>query len=181
MTTNTNRQFWSLRVGKLDEGENFYNTFVKPLNDNNLDRIRWGANKKTISEKQIKDIKKDLQNGIHIYIILIPLTPNNYPYAICELKDITERNLGPLIVIDETNEEIGWNRETRYNNNDFKIDFKFSKIYKHFNKEIFENIILGGQNTFFKLREGLKNEHYYYKMCEEFKYIEKYVQPIILD
>jgi hypothetical protein len=181
MTKNNNNQYLVSRTGKLDEGENFYNTIVKPLNENNLDKVRWGVNIKSIGKKLIKDIKKDLQNGKPIYLLLIPSAPYNCPYAICELKDITERNLGPLIVIDDTNEEIGWNKKTIYNNSGFEIEFKFSKIYKHFNKKIFENIKLKGQKSFFKLRKGIKNEHYYYKILEEFKIIEQYVQPIILD
>ena len=181
MTKNNNNQYLVNRVGKLDESGNFYNTFVKPLNENNLDKVRWGVNKKSIGKKQIIDIKKDLQNEIPTYLMVIPSAPDNCPYAICKLKDITERNLGPLIAIDDTNEEIGWNKETKYNNSGFEIEFKFSKIYKHFNKKIFENIKLEGQNSFFKLREGIKNEHYYYKILKEFKIIEQYVQPIILD
>ena len=109
--------------------------------------------------KNVDSINRDIKNGTEVYIILFPNKPTDFPYDICELNFIKERILGPLITIDETNEERGWINGTSYGYDDFKYDLKFSKIYL-LNKKSFNKIKLKGQKTFFELKLGLKMKIY---------------------
>ena len=175
-----NTEYWCLRVGDLNENENFYKTFHIPIKNENIDDIRWAINEKSLNKKTFKLINNNIKTGNKIYIVLFPTAPHNTAYAICLLKCITERNLGPLLEIDETNEERGWDNETIHGNSDFTYDLKFSKIYL-LNTKSFDGLKVKGQHTFFKLKVGKKNEELLNKITEEIKYIKRYVNPIILN
>ena len=175
-----NTEYWCLRVGDLNENSHFHNTFHIPIQNKNLDDIRWAINKKNLNQKTFKLINNNIKSGNKIYIVLFPNAPHNTAYAICELKYIIERNLGPLLAIDETNQERGWVNKTKHGYSDFTYDFKFSKIYL-LNLKSFDGLKVKGQRTFFKLKVGLKNEELLNKITEEIKYIKRYVNPIILN
>ena len=81
-------------------------------------------------------------------------------------------------IFDETNDERGWINGTSSGYDDFKYDFKFSKIYL-LNKNSFNKIKLKGQKTFFELKLGFKNEDLFKQIDTEIEFIKRYIQPII--
>ena len=83
-----------------------------------------------------------------------------------------------MISIDETNYERGWINGTSSGYDDFKYDFKFSKIYL-LNKNSFNKIKLKGQKTLFELKLGFKNEDLFKQIDIEIEFIKRYIQPII--
>ena len=171
-------KYYCCRVGAFTEDSHFYKTFHQPIVEKKYNNIRWAVNKVSLHKKTLESINRDINNEIKIYIILFPNKPKDYPYAICELDSINERNLGPLIEYDETNDDRGWTNETSYGYNDFTYDFKFRKIYK-LNMNSFNQIKLKGQKTFFELKLGNKNELLLKQIEKEIKFIEIYVDPII--
>ena len=171
-------KYYACRVGEFSEDSHFDKTFNKPIIKKDYQNIRWAVNEVSISKKTVDSINKDIKNGNEIYIILFPNKPNDIPYAICELNFIKERILGPLIPIDETNDERGWINGTSSGHNDFTYDFKFSKIYL-LNENSFNKIKLKGQKTFFELKLGFKNEDLFKQIETEIEYIKRYSQPII--
>tara|TARA_Y100001970_G_C14192643_1_gene836264 strand:- start:767 stop:1297 length:531 start_codon:yes stop_codon:yes gene_type:complete len=171
-------KYYACRIGEFTKNSHFHKTFHTPIVKKEYQNIRWAINEGSISKKIVASINRDIKNGIKIYVVLFPNKPNNYPYAICELNLIKERILGPLIAIDETNSERGWINGTSSGNDDFKYDFKFSKIYL-LNKKSFNKIKLKGQKTFFQLRNGIKNEDLFKQIEIEMKFIKIYIQPII--
>ena len=173
-------RFYACRVGDFSENSHFYKTFHKPIVEEDYNNIRWAINEVSIHKKTVDYINKYINDGNKIYVIVFPNKPNDYSYAICELNMIKERNLGPLISIDETNVERGWTNNTSSGYDDFKYDFKFNKIYL-LNKRSFDNIKLKGQKTFFELKTGFKNEELFDKVKTEIKFIKIYVKPIKLN
>ena len=171
-------EIYGCKPGESNENSHFHKTFHKPIEDKQYEKIRWALNEKSISKKRVDSINTDIKNGIKVLVSFFPNAPNNNPYYICELSEIKERNLGPLIAIDETNSERGWTNGTSSGHDDFKYDLKFSKIYP-LNKYSFDGIKLKGQRTFFQLKLGNKNEDLLKKIQEEIKYIERYITPII--
>jgi hypothetical protein len=171
-------KYYACRVGVLEEGSHFDKTFHKPICEKKNENIRWALNEVSISNKQIIAINEYISNGNTCFVLLFPNKPNDYPYAICELVVIKERNLGPLIAIDETNIERGWINGTSSGYDDFKYDFKFSKIYL-LKRNSLGKIKLKGQKTFFELKIGFKNEELFKKIQEEIDFIKLYVEPII--
>jgi len=171
-------KYYACRVGDLKDGSNFDKTFKKPILEKKYENIRWALNETAIYKKTRESINKEISNGNEIYVVLFPNKPNNYPYAICVLNRIKERNLGPLIALDETNSERGWINETSSGHKDFKYDLKFSKIYL-LKSQSFGEIKLKGQKTFFELKMRIKNEELFKKIQEEIDYIKLYVEPII--
>jgi len=172
-----NPKYYAIRTGDSSEGCNFDNSFKTPLKNKDYKKMAWGVNKTTISDTRI--IKMNAYQG-DTYIVLFQNEPNNYPYALCKLKNknvIRERNLGPLINIDSTNTEIGWTSSTQYGNDDFKHIFYFDTIYP-LKRDSFDGYKVKGQKTFFEIRRGIKNETLLDKLDEEFKYIIRYVEPI---
>jgi hypothetical protein len=171
-------KYYACRVGVFEDDSHFDKTFHKPILEKKYEHIKWALNEVSIHTNTLKSINKDIQNGNKILVLLYPNKPNDYPYAICELNSITERNLGPLIALDETNIERGWINGTSSGYDDFKYDFKFSKIYLLKNNS-FGGIKLKGQKTFFELKMGFKNEELLKKIQEEIDFIKLYVNPII--
>ena len=171
-------KIYACRVGKLEDGSNFDKTFNKPIVENKYDKIRWALNEVSLHKNRVNEINCLIGKGTNIYVVLFPSKPNDYPYAICELNYIKERVLGPLLALDETNDERGWNNVTACGHNDFKYDLKFSKIYL-LNKNSFNGIKLKGQTTFSELKDGCKNEELFISITNELKYIKMYVIPII--
>jgi len=174
-------EFYICRVGKHDEFSHFDKTFNKPIIRKEYRNIRWALNEKSIHKNKVKYINDFIKYDNTCWTILIPSAPNNYSYAICKLKEIKDRkqNLGPLINLDETNDERGWTESTWSGNNDYNWDFKFSEIYL-LNENSFDGITVKGQATFFQLKEGGKNEELLKKIETEMKYIKRYIKPIIL-
>lgn len=169
-------KYYSCRVGEFTKNSHFDKTFHGPIIKEDYQNIRWAVNEVSISKKTIDSINMDIKNGTEVYIILFP--NKHFPYAICELKCIKERILGPLISIDETNDERGWINGTSSGHDDFKYDFEFSKIYL-LKEDSFDYIKLKGQKTFFELKLGFKNEDLFKQIHKEIKYIKRYIQPII--
>ena len=180
-------KYYCCRVGELEsvrvdgsrQESHFYKSFHKPIIEHRYTDIRWAVNEASIHKNKIKSINIDINNGINIFVILIPSSPNNFPYAICELKQIKERILGPLLELDETNSERGWINGTSSGHDDFKYDFIFKKIYL-LNRDSFDGIKIKGQNVFFELKQGQSNEEYLNRVNQEIRYILRYIQPIIL-
>ena len=170
-------KYYACRVGELTENSHFNKTFHMPIIKEEYNNIRWAINEASISKKMIDSINKDIKNRIDVYTVLFPNKPFDYAYAICKLKMIKERILGPLIALDETNKEREWINSTRYGNGDFKYDFIYSEIYL-LNKKSFNSIKLKGQSTFFRLRDGIKNEDLYKQIKKEIGYIKIYIKPI---
>jgi len=171
-------KYYTCRVGSLNKKSNFYKTFHLPIVQKKYKNIRWGLTDKAISEKRITSINEYIRKGNLIYVILFPNKPNNHPYAICKLKEIYERVTGPLISIDETDEERGWTNKTQNKDNYFKYDLIFTKIYL-LKKKSFGEIKLKGQCTFQQLQQKLKNKELLQQIEKELYYIKLYVKPII--
>ena len=171
-------KYYCCRVGQFSKNSHFYTTFDKPIVEKKYENIRWALNEVSIHKKTVESINKEIKNGNKIYVVLFPNKPNDYPYAICELNLIKERNLGPLIAFDETNDERGWTNGTSSGHEDFKYDFKFSNIYK-LNTNSFNKIKLKGQKTFFELKLGNKNEDLLKQIEKEIEFIKIYITPII--
>ena len=148
-----------------------------PIIKKDYQNIRWAINEVSISKKLLIQLIEILKWNWSS-IVLFPNKPNDVPYAICELNFIKERILGPLISIDETNYERGWINGTSSGYDDFKYDFKFSKIYL-LNKNSFNKIKLKGQKTLFELKLGFKNEDLFKQIDIEIEFIKRYIQPII--
>lgn len=169
------------RTGKFDG--NFGRSVVSPIENEEYPKIRWGIDKSGLTN--VKQYNILIKEGIDIFVLLIPSKPHNYPYAICKLKQIKERNLGPLISVDETNQEIEWLDETSSGNNTFEYMFIFSEIYL-LKEDTFEGEKVKGQHKFFELRER-KNEELtgnfklHRKVIAELPYIIRYVEPIRLN
>jgi len=171
-------KYYACRVGEFTKNSHFDKTFHTPIIKKDYQNIRWAVNEVSISKKTVDSINRDIKNGTEVHIVLFPNKPNDVPYAICELNFIKERILGPLISIDETNDERGWINGTSSGYDDFKYDFKFSKIYL-LNKNSFNKIKLKGQRTFFELKLGFKNEDLFKQIDTEIEFIKRYIQPII--
>ena len=171
-------KYYACHVGELTKNSHFYTTFHTPIVKKDYQNIRWAVNEVSISKKTVDSINRDIKNRTKVYVVLYPNVPNDYPYAICELNLIKERNLGPLIAIDETNIERGWINGTSSGHNDFKYDFKFSKIYR-LNKNSFNKIKLTSQRTFFELKLGFAHEDLFKQIDKEIEFIKRYIQPII--
>ena len=170
-------KYYACRVGEFTINSHFDKTFNTPIVKKDYQNIRWAVNEVSISTKTVESINRDIKNGTEVHVVLFPNKPNDYPYAICKLNLIKERNLGPLIEIEETNSEIGWTNGTSSGYDDFKYDFKFSKIYL-LNKNSFNKIKLKGQKTFFELKLGFKNEDLFKQIETEIEFIKRYIQPI---
>lgn len=169
--------YYICRVGDSKENSHFDKTIRKPIINKQYNKIVWGLNKCSISKKRVDMINKNVCNS---WMILYPNKPEDYPYAICKIKSIKERCLGPLIPIDETNEERGWTNGTSSGKDDFTYDIIFDKLYL-LNKESFNGYKPKGQTTFLKLSNDLSEHHVklYEIVKEEIKYIKRYVSPII--
>lgn len=172
-------EFYICRVG--NSLGHFDLTFKQPILNKEYGKIRWALNEQTISKKKVKYINEFISYDNTSWIILIPSAPNNFPFAICKLKEIKDRKLlmGPLINLDETNDERGWTEATLCGNNDYNWDFKFSEIYL-LNESSFDRKKVRGQNTFFQLKKGATNESLLQTIENELKYIKRYIKPIIL-
>lgn len=163
---------------------NFGRSVVSPIENEEFSSIRWGIDKSGLTN--VKQYNILIEQGIDTYVLLVPSAPHNSPYAICKLKEIKERNLGPLIPVDETNEEIEWFDETSSGNNTFEYMFIFSEIYL-LKKDTFEGEKVNGQHKFFELKEIKKNGELtgnfklYRKVIAELPYIIRYVEPIRLN
>ena len=173
-------KYFCCRVGVFTENSHFDKTFHKPIVEKKYENLRWALNEVSIHKKTVDTINREIKNGIKNYVILFPNKPNDYPYAICELKSIVERNLGPLISLDETNSERGWTNGISSGHDDFKYDFKFNKIYI-LNENSFNKLKVKGQKTFFELKLGNKNEDLLKQIETEIEFIKIYIQPIICE
>ena len=172
-------KYFVCRVGHLCKDSHFYKTVHIPIVQQEYSKIRWALNEISFQENTRKFIEKEITEGNNIYVVLFPNIPNNYPYAICKLNSIKKRELGPLVSLDETNTERGWDKKTSSEHSDFTYDLNFKEIYL-LNENSFNGIKLKGQRTFFELKPGKKNEDLLIQIKEEMKYIKLYVKPIYL-
>lgn len=168
------------RVGDSKTDSHFDKTFKSPIINEKYNKIRWAFNKCSISKKMVKFINKSISEGNNHWVIFFQNKPHDYPYAISSFKSIKERNLGPLINIDETNDERGWDKITSCGNNDFTYDIILDQIYL-LNRESFNRCKLKGQTTFFEIKsEKLCEDHVklYNEVIKELPYIIRYIEPI---
>ena len=170
-------RYFVVGCGSVGPNTNFDNSILKPIKEKRYKDLIWGLNEKTLKDKKVNEFNSSDDN---IWVILFPNAPMNYAYAIGLLKKkncIRKRELGPLVALDKTNEEVGWNKSTNYGYSDFTYLLNFEKLYL-LKEESFESYKIKGQSRFFEVKKGIKNEGLLDLVEKELPFIKRYVKPI---
>lgn len=173
--------FLACLVGDNGPDSHFERTIKNPIEEHEYNRIIWGINESTLKHKRAEALNKLINTGNNVWVILYPSKSNRVPYAICSLKEIKKRVLGPLISIDETNEERGWTNGTSSGKDDFTFDIMFKELYL-LNEKAFDGCKFSGQNALSQLKKTSKSEQnveLLTKIEEDLPYIKKYATRIV--
>jgi len=170
--------FLACLMGEKNSGSHFDKTIHNPIINEQYHKIIWGLNKATLKQPRVDKINNSIRNGEEIWFILYPSKSGRVPYAICSVKNIKKRNLGPLISLDETNEERGWTNGTSSGQEDFTYDIVFNELYL-LNESSFDGLKFKGQNPLSELKKNGANAELLTKIQSELQYIKRYIKPII--
>lgn len=149
-----------MRVG--EKRGNFKVSVLDRMMDSNKQPI-WGYNKhkRQTVDKLLRE--KTAQGGA--YVFFLPSGPD----GICGLGKVSvaDRNIGPLISIDETNEEIGWT--TSATDGGWDVEVRLSEYWdlSNFKQSVFSLQALKskqflGPNSLHRLSEGCMTQLYNY-------------------
>ena len=163
-----------MRVG--DVGGNFKVSVLDRMKDASKQPI-WGYSK---SKRQTVDklLREKTSEG-GAYVLFLPSGPN----GICGLGKVTvlDRNIGPLISIDETDEEIGWTPSP--NNSGWDVEVRISEYWdlSNFKPSVFSIQTLKSKqflapNSLHRLSEGCLVKLYNY-LQPHTEYIANNLQP----
>lgn len=163
-----------MRVGAVDG--NFKVSVLDRMKDTSKQPI-WGYSK---SKRQTVDKllrEKTSQGGA--YVFFLPSGPN----GICGLAKVTvcDRNIGPLVSIDETDEEIGWT--TSPNDSGWDVEVRVTDYWdlSKFKPSVFSLQTLKskqflGPNSLHRLSDGCMAQLYNY-LHPHAEYIVNNLQP----
>lgn len=173
-----NRRYFVVGCGSVGHNTNFNNSILKLIKEKRFCEIVWGLNEKILKDKKVHELNKSDEE---IWVILYPNSPMNYPFAIGLLRKhncFKKRELGLLVSLDKTNEEVGWNKSTHYGYSDFTYLINFEKLFL-LKKESFASYKIKGQSRFFDVKKGIKNDALLDLVKIELPFIERYVEPIV--
>jgi hypothetical protein len=127
-----------MRVGDINS--NFKNSVVNRLNDDSELNPMWGYNsEKCCGFKSVSLVKHELLLSSvaknNCYVLCLPNKTSNI-VGIAKIRNISKREIGPLIAFTTTNEENGWNSTTAYGYMDWDYEMiieKYWDITKLFN------------------------------------------------
>ena len=173
--------FMACLVGDSGPDSHFERTIKGPIEEKEYTRVIWGLNESTLKPARAKAINELIKTGNNVWFILYPSKSNRVPYAICRIKEIKKRVIGPLISIDQTNEERGWINGTSSGKDDFTFDILFKELYL-LNEKSFDGCKFSGQFPLSELKKtstSTKNLELLTKIEQELPYIKRYAPHIV--
>jgi hypothetical protein len=164
-----------MRVGDINV--NFKVSVLDRMHNNTKQPV-WGYNKKSI--RNISQLLCDKVASGDAYVLFLPSGASGF-CGLAKITSIVERQLGPFIALDETDEEIGWKQT--HNNSGWDIEVR---IGEYWNFSSFKDTVFGhktirdkqilSQSSVHRLSEHNMKELFAY-LIDHVKYIVGNIKP----